>query len=278
MKTDEWAVVGAGPAGIAAVGKLLDQGVAQQDIIWIDPTFTVGDFGSIWRNVPSNTKVDLFLKFLYASEAFAYASCEVDFPINQAPRDKTCHLHLMASPLQWVTEKLKSRVHVIQDRANRLTRNNDAWQIQLSNAEVQAKNVILAIGTEPKTLPLSKPIIPLQDAMDSRRLLNHIHPNQTIALFGSSHSAILALRNLVDTNIKQIINFYRSPLLYAIYYPDYILYDDTGLKGTTAEWARENLEGVLPDHLLCHLLVSWVKMIENGLRQSLAHTFHRCQI
>src|SRR5689334_20935055 len=103
MKTYRWAIIGAGPAGIAAVGKLLDQGIADQDIIWIDPTFTVGDFGSIWQHVPSNTKVDLFLKFLYACDAFAYTGCDEYFDLNHAPRDKTCHLHFMAKPLQWVT-------------------------------------------------------------------------------------------------------------------------------------------------------------------------------
>ena len=35
--TYAWAVIGAGPAGIAAVGKLLDHGVADKDIVWIDP-------------------------------------------------------------------------------------------------------------------------------------------------------------------------------------------------------------------------------------------------
>lgn len=249
MKRYLWAVVGAGPAGIAAVGKLLDQGVQEQDIIWIDPKFTVGDFGSIWQNVPSNTKVDLFLKFLHACHAFNYATCEEDFDLNHAPRDKTCHLHLMAAPLQWITEKLKSRVHSVRDIAKKLIYKNRSWFIHLSDSVVQVENIILAVGAEPKSLSYQKPSIPLQDAMDSQRIGNHIHPDETIALFGSSHSAILVLRNLIENSAKKVINFYRSPLLYAIYYDDHILHDDTGLKGTTAEWARAHLEGVLPNNL-----------------------------
>ena len=38
----QWAVVGAGPAGIAAVGKLLDNAVNPASILWIDPQFKVG--------------------------------------------------------------------------------------------------------------------------------------------------------------------------------------------------------------------------------------------
>lgn len=41
----QWAVIGAGPAGIAAVGKLLDHGVLPEDILWFDPHFKVGDLG-----------------------------------------------------------------------------------------------------------------------------------------------------------------------------------------------------------------------------------------
>jgi cation diffusion facilitator CzcD-associated flavoprotein CzcO len=41
----KWAIVGAGPAGIATVGLLLDNKVDARDILWIDPDFKVGDFG-----------------------------------------------------------------------------------------------------------------------------------------------------------------------------------------------------------------------------------------
>jgi len=85
--------------------------------------------------------------------------------------------------------------------------------------------------------------------MDHERIKKHIDSNDTIAVFGSSHSAILVLRNLVENKAKKIINFYRSPLCYAVYLDDYILFDDTGLKGPTAEWARENIDGKLPHNL-----------------------------
>jgi hypothetical protein len=34
-----------------------------------------------------------------------------------------------------------------------------------------------------------------------------------------------------------------------VYLDDWIFYDDTGLKGRAAVWARENIDGVLPDRL-----------------------------
>jgi cation diffusion facilitator CzcD-associated flavoprotein CzcO len=246
----QWAVIGAGPAGIASVGKLIDHGIPPKDIAWIDPNFTVGDFGTHWRNVPSNTKVDLFLKFLHASDAFKYKDCNQDFELNSAPGNKTCHLRLMSDPLQWVTDHLQKEVSAFQEVAQNLHLAKRVWNIQLKNSEIAAKNVVLAIGSEPKTLPYSSPeVVSLQDAMDHERIKKHCGANDTVAVFGSSHSSILVLRNLLENSVKKVINFYRLPLLYAVYLDDWILFDDTGLKGPTAEWARAYIDGEMPANL-----------------------------
>lgn len=248
--TYEWCVVGAGPAGIAAVGKLLDVGVPAKAIAWIDPLFQVGDFGTIWRNVPSNTKVKLFTKFLETCESFDYKNCDKNFELNRLDPEKTCHLRYMADPLQWVSNHLKDKVHAIQDTAENFHMKNRTWEIKLKNSAIRAKNAILAMGAEPKNLTYpALPTIPLQDGMDNERIKNHFGKEDTIAVFGSSHSAMLVLRNLIENNVKRIINFYRSPLRYAVYLEDWILFDDTGLKGTTADWAREHVDGNWPKNL-----------------------------
>ena len=71
--TYAWTVIGAGPAGIAAVGKLLDLGVADKDIAWVDPSFAAGDLGAKWRSVSSNTKVATFLEYLHGAKAFRFS-------------------------------------------------------------------------------------------------------------------------------------------------------------------------------------------------------------
>ncbi|MBS2080281.1 pyridine nucleotide-disulfide oxidoreductase, partial [Mycobacterium tuberculosis] len=50
-------MIGAGPAGVAAVGRLLDHCVAAERVAWIDPAFAGGDIGQKWRSVSSNTHV-----------------------------------------------------------------------------------------------------------------------------------------------------------------------------------------------------------------------------
>ncbi|HEV2523784.1 MAG TPA: FAD-dependent oxidoreductase [Gammaproteobacteria bacterium] len=252
MKNIDWAVVGAGPAGIAAIGKLLDAGVEPHRIAWIDPAFAVGDFGTKWLNVPSNTKVGLFLKYLEACQAFEYATCKENFALNRADPDQTCFLNIMAEPLRWVTQRLMKKVSIFKNSVEALSMQNNHWHIQLSDSALIAKNVVLAVGSEPKAFSHSGiTTIPLEIAMDSGRLAEHCNGEDNIAVFGSSHSAILIIRSLLEvSSVKKVINFYRAPLRYAVYLDESeILFDDTGLKGTTAEWARKNLHGALPPKL-----------------------------
>lgn len=247
----DWAIIGAGPAGIAAVGKLLDAGVPADQLVWIDPAFAVGDFGTRWRNVPSNTKVGLFLKYLEASKAFNYRHCTENFALNNADPQKTCFLHLMGEPLQWVTQQLTQNVIALKDSVQELKMKNHYWNITLSQSTLEAKKVILAIGSEPQMLAHPNVhTLSLEIALDRERLIKNCNPEDTIAVFGSSHSAILILRELLEScSPKKVINFYRSPLRYALDLGNEILFDDTGLKGSTAEWARANLHGTAPEKL-----------------------------
>lgn len=247
----DWAVVGAGPAGIAAVGKLLDQGIAPEKILWIDPHFTAGDFGTLWRGVPSNTKVKLFLKFLNDCKSFNYANANVAFALNQANPEETCLLGLMADPLQWVSDHLKTKVHTRADLAENVSLHKRHWTISFKQtANVVAKNVILATGAEAKTLTYpTVETLPLPIAIDEEKIKSHITPEDNIAVFGSSHSAMLVIKNLLACEPQKIINFFRTPLRYAVYLKDWILFDDTGLKGPTAAWAREHIDGEQPKKL-----------------------------
>lgn len=246
----DWAVIGAGPAGIAAVGRLIDYGISPQQIVWIDPTFKVGDFGSKWHCVSSNTKVSLFNQFLQESPAFNYNACPDDYAIHHIDSEKTCDLYWVAKTLQWVTWQLQKKVHCLNDFANKIVLRNRCWEITLTHDIVHSKKIILAIGSEPETLQFTHPqTIPLDVALDKTRLQNSCDKNDVVAVFGSSHSAIIILRQLLEQGVKQVINFYRSPQRYAVYLDDFILFDDTGLKGTTAEWAREHVDGKLPDGL-----------------------------
>ena len=109
-KIFQWAVIGAGPAGIATVGKLLDNGIPAEQILWCDPHFKVGDLGMYWSNVSSNTKVKLFTNFLYACSSFAYEFAAENFVLKELNPEDTCTLKYVVEPLQWVSDQLAKQV------------------------------------------------------------------------------------------------------------------------------------------------------------------------
>ena len=114
--TYAWTVIGAGPAGIAAVGKLLDRGIADKDIAWIDPAFAAGDIGAKWRSVSSNTKVGTFLEYLNGANAFRFSEAP-PMPLTETDPEETCALALVADPLRWITEQLRERVGTVESTA-----------------------------------------------------------------------------------------------------------------------------------------------------------------
>jgi cation diffusion facilitator CzcD-associated flavoprotein CzcO len=244
-----WTVIGAGPAGIAAVGKLLDQGIAPEEIAWIDPAFAAGDLGGKWRSVSSNTQVGLFLSYLNGSSAFRFSAAP-PMPLREVDPQETCALALVADPLVWVTEHLRERVQAFETTATALFLERRQWRIETELQQLTSKNVVLAVGAVPKKLayPQLKEI-PVEVALDPEKLAEEPLENATVAVFGSSHSSMIALPHLLRHPVEKVINFYRSPLRYAVYLDDWILFDDSGLKGRAADWARENIDGVHPDRL-----------------------------
>lgn len=92
--------------------------------------------------------------------------------------------------------------------------------------------------------------IHLDTALKPSLLAKSLDPNTpaTIAVVGASHSAILVLMNLYNLAASshpylRIKWFSRhKDLRYAKPMDGWILYDNTGLKGEAAQWARDNLE------------------------------------
>lgn len=267
MKTYQWAIIGAGPAGIAVVGKLIDSGVDPRAIVWFDPNFSVGDFGTKWRNVPSNTKVHLFKKFLSSCRSFEFDRFKNNSLLLELPEDDTCQLSVVADMLQQISDQLEQSVEKIQSNVTELSDVSGEWQIKTEEQHYAANNVVLAVGSVPIQLDYQvSEVIPLEMAMDVNRLEKVISPDDVVAVFGSSHSAILAIRNLVEnTHVKKVINFYRSPLRFAVDMGDWILYDNTGLKGTTADFAKLEFERYIPNKIERYF--SNEENIENHLPQ-----------
>jgi cation diffusion facilitator CzcD-associated flavoprotein CzcO len=243
----KWAVVGAGPAGIAAVVKLIDEGINAEQILWVDPEFKVGDLGRHWPNVSSNTTVQRFLDFFDACKSIKVPT---DFPLFTLPKEETCRLNYMVEPLQWMTNRLLEQVTSVSGLVDEIHLANKQWHLTSAKNTYCADKVILAQGASPKYLN-HKDIetIPFEVAIDSDKLQEVISKEDTIAVFGSSHSAIMIVNYLVNLGAKRVINFYQSPCRYAVNMGDWILFDNTGLKGKTADFARQFIDGTLPNNV-----------------------------
>ncbi len=243
----QWAVLGAGPAGIIAVSYLLRLKVPAKQILWIDPAFEVGQFGTTWSQVWSNTATSVFKTCIESLNSFGNMP---DFELNHISDETYCRLNVLAEPLAWLSKQCQQSVPTQVDTVNQITLSRGAWSLELTDETVcQSKRVILATGSHPKVLDLPCDQIKLEVALNDQLLSQMSLSKETVGVFGSSHSAILAIENLLNAGAKRVINFYKSPIKYALAYEDFILFDNTGLKKHTAAWAKKNIDGVWPANL-----------------------------
>jgi hypothetical protein len=137
---------------------------------------------------------------------------------------------------------------------------------------VTAPQLHLSTGSHPCRLDLHTPypnifVLDLDQVMvlSSLPSLLPADKKSVVGIIGNSHSGILAAMNLwtvatssstcsssprrEERNEKEekqkrdlkIINFQRREILFAEYRDDGIVWDNSGLKGRTAEWAREHM-------------------------------------
>lgn len=252
MQKYAWLVAGAGPAGILAVGKLLDAGVPGEHILWLADSFNAGDIGAKWFNVPSNTIMHFFLEYFRASSAFNFDQYPDIAQLEAIDPEATCLLGNIMPPLNWVTNQLKKQVVTFEGRLTALKRSKNGLDVIADEVIACTNKAILALGSEPLLADFhaaEQTVIPLEVALNPEWLATVIDKDDRVGVFGASHSAILVLKNLLDLHINTT-NFYRSPLKYAIRTEQGYLYDNTGLKGLAAKWAREHIDGVnIPQQL-----------------------------
>ncbi|KAE8372365.1 pyridine nucleotide-disulfide oxidoreductase-domain-containing protein [Aspergillus bertholletiae] len=261
-------VVGAGPAGLAVIGNLLEKQLGGK-IAWVDPYFQAGRVNQKYREVPSNTKVGLFQAYATAVQPFRTVINNTRIPspfstMAKLDQEKTCHLHHAADMVRALTEGITKMEQVYACRghvtAANLVEKTSSWTVRIQRAdsldevEVITPRLILCTGSSPTEVPI--PVcgqhierLDLDVVLKPSDLVSYLPRNepQTVGVVGASHSAILALLNLVDlarsTHPQLRIKWFtRHPLRYAEYMDGWILRDNTGLKGSAADFARQQLE------------------------------------
>ncbi|KAL1967121.1 hypothetical protein VTN77DRAFT_3412 [Rasamsonia byssochlamydoides] len=259
-------VVGAGPAGIAAVGNLLERKIGR--IAWVDPYFDGGRVNRRYREVPSNTKVSFFQAYATGVQPFRNVVRSTPTPnafttMTKLDQNETCSLHYAVDMCRALTDGLVKMDQVYQCRGIVTAadlRDKSSWTVRVrsqdsvEDVEIVAPRLVLCTGSSPTILPLPIPGLSIErldlDTVLKPSDLYQVIPTTepvTVAVIGGSHSAIVALMNFVDlarsTHPKLRVKWFtRHPLRYAEFMDGWILRDNTGLKGLAAKFAREQLE------------------------------------
>lgn len=272
-------VVGAGPAGIATVGNVLDVLGGRGRVAWVDPSFSGGRVNARWREVPSNTTVKLFLEYGRALDSFRRVAQKTPQPnalttLEHLDPNATCSLHHAGDMLQQLSDGLRreeDRVTACEGVVVRTARANAAatapgWTVtvrgndssSMTGSLITAPLVIFCTGSSPTTveLPTTPSVTPhkllsLETALAPSILADALPRDRAlcVGVVGASHSAVLALMNLVGlgrtTHPRLRVHWFsRTPTLkYAEYRDGWILYDNTGLKGSAADFGRRFLDG-----------------------------------
>lgn len=103
-------VVGGGAAGIAVLGSLLER-IDHGRIAWVDTEFKGGRINRKYREVPSNTKVALFLAYAEATKPFLEVIEGTSKPnaittLKDLPQDGTCTLGYAGDMLKLLSDGL----------------------------------------------------------------------------------------------------------------------------------------------------------------------------
>jgi len=262
----QFLVVGAGPAGLTAVATLLDHGVSH--IAWVDPAFSAGRIGDKYRDIPSNTKIRLFLEYVAASPTL----CKL---VNENPERENAYTalqgldpdqgnllgyaadlmlmltHRMAATYSDSIQTFHARVTALDSCAD----DGAGWtaSMEMTDPEhpatktLNAEKVILATGSEPEQPAESGETIDLEVALSGERLGAALggmglRGEEKMGVVGGSHSAFLVLRNLATLagGPRTIVHvFRRGEVRFAEQKDGWVLFDNTGLKGLVAAWAGE---------------------------------------
>lgn len=248
----EWVVVGAGPAGICVAGLLLELGIPEKSITWIDPNFNVGRLGQYYSNVPGNTQTKYFIDFINCCKIFGEVQSPALEKLFTYESELEYPLNVIIDPLRDITQHIRTRVISFEDSLYSLDFYDDLWHVGISDRVISSYNVVLATGSHPKTVSseCNAIQIPLDTALDKNLLAENIDTSDSVAVIGSAHSAILILKYLSELSVKRIINFYNKPLQYAIENPSGTINEFEGIKGVAARWAMEVLEKNQPPNLI----------------------------
>ncbi len=261
MKPFEYVFIGGGPAGLCGLAAVLARGVPAQHIKWIDQGgFKAGDFGtllSVGSSLPGNTRVS---SYRYVNQAIYQLLPQLaplkTFLLDSYHDNDHCSLSIAAEPMLDLSNKLRDCVDTQEAKVIEIKETAKGLYLTLQSKDgkqesLYTRRCILATGAKPKTLKLPSTyahlkIIDPTTSFIQTSLASYIDTQTDInqvAVFGSSHSAALAVMQLLSAglSVKQFMNkTYRfAEAALTTEGIAYTRFDNTGLKAGVAAFTRQ---------------------------------------
>ncbi|WRT70467.1 uncharacterized protein IL334_007465 [Kwoniella shivajii] len=277
----EAVIVGAGPGGISTIISLLDAGIRSicwidrsfgggrlnelyREIssntkvgIYLDAVHSSSTCRQIAQSSPSPNALD---------------------ELEKIDKDETCQLSLAGDMIKMIEKgvlEMKGVTKIIGE-VQEAKLEGSTWTIKTKNREspMTTQRLFLCTGSHPIIPSFHEKYNPDLKVLDLDRCMvkstlpslfpsgngngegegegenggkrNDERMKSVVGVIGNSHSGILVCRNLYEITKEgladlRIINFSRRGIKYAEYTEDGIIFDNTGLKGSTADWSKENM-------------------------------------
>lgn len=229
-------IVGFGAAGILLFLNLVKNKIPPHAIHIFDPYFDGGDLRRKWPSVRSNTT--------WRQVRELFPDVELVEPWSTLDPDQPCELKLLIEFLLKIARSKLEGADIHTQRVESIEQDHltKQWKVATKKHVYQYDILFLTTGSEPKSLDLPYPSIPLEFALSKDHLQDYIQPGETIALFGSAHSGVLIAENLTQCSAN-IVFFYATPKPFS--FDKDGEYD--GLKQDAAEIAEKILQGQYPN-------------------------------
>lgn len=197
-------IIGAGAAALLLLYNLEKQNIDPRRITIVDPQHNGGDIQKKWYKVRSNTTWQQIIDAVPSPNSSLQPWCDFN-------RNEPVELHYIIEYLQLCLRDYMSKTHLRTDTVSQAIQENGVWKVYLAHGKqpLQADVVFFCQGSEPKSLDLPFPSIPLEVALDQRRLSDYVKPGQHVLVFGTAHSGPLVVKNLIDCHAK-VTNFYAT--------------------------------------------------------------------
>lgn len=205
-------IIGAGVSGLLLVLLLAETSLELNTVTIVDPYFDGGDLMRKWSSVMSNTPWSVTVtnieKYLPSVKIPKWA---LELPSDK-PTPVSTIVKLIRECAKPVLEKV-NRVHGVVESAN-WNSSETMWNITVRKEQttttIQSKSLCFTYGSKPKELDISVPCIPLEVALDPKRLQLYVESHHKVIVFGTRHSGVYVLKNLINASVKSIIGVYNG--------------------------------------------------------------------